>query len=70
MQVLGLCQNSMTLATDTANTNLRDAESKPIVIRMTTDRYLIIPKLVIEKKSKKAEWERLLQAFLTQHYCK
>ena len=47
-------------ATDTANANLRDAKSEPIVIQMTTDGYLSILKLVMEKELKKAEWERLL----------
>jgi len=57
-------------ATDTANANPRDADSEWIEIRMTTDGYLIIPKLVMDKELKKGEWERLLRAFLTQHYCK
>ena len=57
-------------ATDTANANLRDAKSEQIDIRMTMDGYLIIPKLVMEKELKKSEWEKLLRAFLTQHYCK
>ena len=53
-------------ATDAANTNLRPAKSKWIEIRMSPDRYPIIPKLVIEKELNKAEWEKLLRAFLTQ----
>jgi len=57
-------------ATDAANANLRPAESERLEIRMTPDGYLIIPKLVMEKELKKAEWEKLLRAFLTQHYCK
>jgi len=57
-------------ATDAANANPRDANSEWIGIRMTTDGYPIISKLVMEKELKKGEWERLLQAFLTQHYCK
>ena len=47
-------------ATDTTNANPRDADSKQIEIQMTTDGYSIIPKLVMEKELKKAEWERLL----------
>ena len=57
-------------ATDAANANLRAAESERIEIQITPDGYPIIPKLVMEKDLKKAEWEKLLQAFLTQHYCK
>jgi len=57
-------------ATDAANTNPREADSKQIEIWMTTDGYPIIPKLAMEKELKKGEWERLIQAFLTQHYCK
>jgi len=57
-------------ATDTTNANPRDADSKRFEIQMTTDGYPIIPKLVMEKELKKAEWERLLWAFLTQYYCK
>jgi hypothetical protein len=44
-----------------------DAES--IEIHMTGDGFPIIPKLVMEKDLKKSEWETLLRAFLTQHYC-
>jgi len=47
----------------------RDAESEPIEIRMTTNGFPIIPKLVMEKELKKNEWEILLRAFLAQHYC-
>ena len=57
-------------ATDAANANPRDADSERIDIRMTTDGYLILPKVVMEQELKKGEWERLIQAFLTQHYCK
>ena len=57
-------------ATDAANANPRDADSKRIEIRMTTDGYPILPKVVMEQESKKGEWERLIRAFLTQHYCK
>lgn len=47
----------------------RYAESDLIEIRMTTDGFPIIPKTVMEKELKKGEWEKLLRAFLTQHYC-
>lgn len=47
----------------------RRAESEVIEIRMTTDGFPIIPKVVMEKELKKSEWETLLRAFLTQHYC-
>jgi hypothetical protein len=56
-------------AADTNNAEHREAESEPIDIRMTTDGFPIIPKVVMEKELKKAEWEKLLRAFLTQHYC-
>jgi len=46
----------------------RHAKTEPIEIRMTTDGFPIIPKIVMEKELKKGEWEKLLQAFLTQHY--
>ena len=29
----------------------------------------IIPKVVMERDLRKAEWEKLLRAFLSQHYC-
>ncbi|SRR5258708_40201719 len=47
----------------------RHAESEPIEIRMTTNGFPIIPKLVMEKELKKSEWEILLRSFLAQHYC-
>ena len=57
-------------ATDAANANPRDADSERIEIRMTTDGYPILLKVVMEQELKKGEWERLIRAFLTQHYCK
>ena len=57
-------------ATDATNSNSRAAESEWIEIWITPNGYPIIPKLVMEKNLKKAEWEKLLWAFLTQHYCK
>ena len=42
------------------NANPRDVKSELIEIWITTDGYLIILKLVMEKELKKAEWERLL----------
>ena len=56
-------------AADSGNVDQRHADSDPIDIRMTTDGYPIIPKLVMEKELKKMEWEKMLRAFLTQHYC-
>ena len=56
-------------AADPEIADWRQAESEPIEIRMTTDGFPIIPKLVMEKELKKSEWETLLRAFLTQHYC-
>jgi hypothetical protein len=47
----------------------RHAESEPIDIRMTSDGFPIIPKLVVERDLKKNEWEKLFRAFLSQHYC-
>jgi hypothetical protein len=57
-------------AADTEIVDRRHAESDPVDIRMTTNGFPIIPKLVMEKDLKKSEWEKLLRAFLTQHYCK
>ena len=48
----------------------RRTESDVLEIRMTTDGFPIIPKLVMEKELKKSECETLLRTFLTQHYCK
>jgi hypothetical protein len=46
----------------------RHADPESLKIRMTAEGFPIIPKLV-EKELKKSEWEKLLRAFLTQHYC-
>ena len=46
-----------------------DPEADRIEIQMTNDGFPIIPKLVMERDLKKSEWETLLRAFLTQHYC-
>ena len=56
-------------AADSENANNKGADSERIDIRMTTDGYPIIPKLVMDRNLKKAEWEKLLRAFLSQHYC-
>jgi len=69
-KILDYVKTARLEATDAANANPRDADSEWIEIQMTTDGYPIIPKVVMEKELKKDEWERLLQAFLTQHYCK
>jgi hypothetical protein len=49
--------------------NTRNTESEDIEIRMTPDGHPIIPRLVMEKELRKAEWEKLLRAYLSQHYC-
>ena len=49
--------------------NRTNADSEQVAIRMTTDGYPIIPKLVMDKELKKTEWEKLLRAYLVQHYC-
>src|ERR1700682_1530570 len=49
--------------------NSNDAESEDIAIQMTADGHPIIPKVVMEKELRKADWERLLRAYLSQHYC-
>ncbi len=56
-------------AAESENADRINAESEPIEIRITTNGFPIIPKLVMEKELKKTEWEKLLRAFLTQHYC-
>lgn len=48
--------------------NTINAESEDVAIRMTPDGHPIIPKLVMEKQLRKADWERLLRAYLSQHY--
>lgn len=52
------------------NAEKRGAESDTIEIRMTSRGYPIIPQIVMERDLRKAEWEKLLRAFLAQHYCK
>ena len=56
-------------ATDPEVADRRHAELDRMEIRMTPDGFPTIPKLVMEKELRKAEWEKLLRAFLTQHYC-
>jgi hypothetical protein len=56
-------------AADPKIADQRHAEPAITEIRMTRDGFPIIPKLVMEKELRKGEWERLLRAFLTQHYC-
>jgi len=46
-----------------------DPEAEPIQILMTNDGFPIIPKIVMDRDLKKSEWEALLRAFLSQHYC-
>jgi hypothetical protein len=58
-------------AADTQIADQRQAEpeAEPMEIRMTNDGFPIIPKVVMERDLKKNEWETLLRAFLSQHYC-
>lgn len=58
-------------ATDQRTADRRQTEPEPesVEIHMTNDGFPIIPKLVMERDLKKGEWETLLRAFLTQHYC-
>jgi hypothetical protein len=56
-------------AADPLIADRRHAELETIEVRMTANGFPIIPKIVMEKELKKAEWETLLRAFLTQHYC-
>lgn len=56
-------------ATEPEHVAQRGTESERIEIRMTTEGFPILPKLVMEKELKKKDWEKLLRAFLTQHYC-
>lgn len=56
-------------AADPEIADRRNAEPESLEIRMTSDGFPIIPKLVMEKELKKSEWEKLLRAFLSQHYC-
>jgi hypothetical protein len=56
-------------AADPEIADRRHAESDPIEIRMGSDGFPLIPKLVMDKELKKSEWETLLRMYLTQHYC-
>lgn len=56
-------------ATNPEIADLRRTESEVIEIRMTSDGFPIIPKQVMDKELRKVEWENLLRAFLSQHYC-
>jgi hypothetical protein len=56
-------------AADSDMADRKKAESDTMEIRMTTLGFPIIPRIVIEKELKKHEWEKLLRAFLAQHYC-
>jgi hypothetical protein len=55
-------------AADPEIADRRHAEVEPIEVRMTSNGFPIIPKLVIQKELKKGKWEKLLRAFLTQYY--
>ena len=57
-------------AAESENTDCMQAdESDHIEIRITTVGFPIILKAVMDQEFKKTEWEKLFQAFLTQHYC-
>ena len=47
----------------------QNADSGRAEVRMTSDGYPIIPKLVMDQNLKKVELEKMLRAYLTQHYC-
>jgi hypothetical protein len=54
---------------NTMNAESENAESEDLEMQMTPDGHPIIPKMVMEKDLRKAKWEKLLQAYLSQHYC-
>jgi hypothetical protein len=56
-------------ARDPEQADRKDAGSDIIDIRMTTDGFPILPKVVMEKELRKNQCEKLLRAYLTQHYC-
>jgi hypothetical protein len=56
-------------AAESDSDNTRNPESEDIKIRMTPNGHPIIPRLVMEKELRKAEWEKLLWAYLSQNYC-
>jgi len=56
-------------AADAVDVDQTQADAERVEIRMTADGFPIIPKLVMDKELKKVDWEKLLRAFLAQHYC-
>ena len=50
-----------------------EAESEPeqetVEVKMTPDGFPLLPKDVVEQELNKADSERILRAFLSQHYC-
>jgi hypothetical protein len=49
--------------------NTINTKSEDLEMRMTPNGHPIIPKMVMDKDLRKAEWEKLLRAYLSQHYC-
>lgn len=45
------------------------AEPDNMQILMTREGYPIVPRIVMEKELRKADWEKLLRAYVAQHYC-
>lgn len=56
-------------ANNSRDGNPSGGESESAKIQMTPDGYPIVPQVVMEKQLRKSEWERLLRAYLAQHYC-
>jgi hypothetical protein len=56
-------------AAELENTDRMQADPDRIEIQITTVGFPIIPKAVMDRELKKIQWEKLLRAFLTQHYC-
>lgn len=47
-----------------------DIEEKSLDIKMTDDGYPILPKAIAKEELSKNDCERLIRAYLSQHYCK
>lgn len=46
-----------------------EADPEPTDIRMTSDGFPILPKLVMDRVLNKSESEKLFRPYLMQHYC-
>ena len=46
-----------------------DRETDMSEVKMTTDGFPLLPKMVVEQELNKVVSERILRAFLSQHYC-